>query len=227
MQPVIVSIEDDRDVAEYVQSILTRIGFVVHIAHDAPKGLSLIESVKPDLILLDLNLPTVHGESILSQIQEEYPALPVIILTVENDPAQVARTLNLGAEDYITKPFSPEELVARVRARLRKHGNQQEILQINDLIMDIASHEVSRAGKKIDLTPQEFKLLHFLMSNPNQVMSRESVLSRIWGTSPDIETRVVDVYIGYLRKKIDHPFSTPLIHSIRSFGYILKDESQT
>lgn len=225
MQSVIVSIEDDLDVAEYIQTVLGKTGFVVHVANDAPKGLSLIESSQPDLVLLDLNLPTVHGESILTQIQEEYPSIPVIILTVETNPAQIARTLNLGAEDYISKPFSPEELVARVRARLRRHGSQQEKLQIGDLVMDVASHEITRDGQKIELTPQEFKLLHYLMSNPGQVLSRESILSRIWGTSPDIETRVVDVYIGYLRKKIDHPFDSPLIHSIRSFGYVLKEET--
>lgn len=227
MQSVIVSIEDDRDVAEYIQHVLARVGFTVHIADDAPKGLSLIESVNPDLVLLDLHLPTVHGESVLEQLKMEHPQLPIIILTVENDPRQVAKSLNLGAEDYVSKPFSPEELVARVRARLRTPNGDHEKLEVHDLVMDISSHEVRRADVQIDLTPQEFKLLQFLMMHPNQVLSRESILSRIWGTSPDVETRVVDVYIGYLRKKIDQPFSTPLIHSIRSFGYILKDPGQT
>lgn len=223
MQSVIVSIEDDRDVSEYIQQVLTRVGFTIHTAADAPQGLSLIDSVHPDLVLLDLHLPTVHGESILSQLRTDFPQLPIIILTVENDPKQVARSLNLGAEDYITKPFSPDELVARVRARLRTNGNETQVLKFEDLEMDVNSHQVRRAGQTLELTPQEFKLLHFLLSHPNQVLSRESILSRIWGTSPDIETRVVDVYIGYLRKKIDHPFSKPLIHSVRSFGYILKD----
>lgn len=223
MQPVIVSIEDDRDVSEYIQQVLSRVGFTVHRAEDAPQGLKLIEAVNPDLILLDLNLPTIHGESILTQLRSDFPQVPVIILTVENNPQQVARSLNLGAEDYVTKPFSPDELVARVRARLRHNNGEIEKLQLSDLEMDVTSHLVQRAGKTIELTPQEFKLLHFLLSHPNQVLSRESILSRIWGTSPDVETRVVDVYIGYLRKKIDHPFASPLIHSIRSFGYILKE----
>lgn len=223
MQSVIVSIEDDQDVAEYIQKVLTDSGFTVHIASDAPRGLTLIESVNPDLVLLDLHLPTVPGDSVLSQLRADYPQLPIVMLTVENDPHQIAKSLNLGAEDYIAKPFSPEVLVARVKARLRSSGSEQHIMRVADLEMDTEGHEVRRDGKIIDLTPQEFKLLHFLMSHPNQVLSRESILSRIWATSPDIETRVVDVYIGYLRKKIDHNFDKQLIHSIRSFGYILKD----
>jgi DNA-binding response OmpR family regulator len=222
MQSVILSIEDDRDVSEYIQHVLTNAGFIVHAAYDAPKGLSLAESVNPDLVLLDLHLPTVHGESVLTQLREMLPQVPEVILTVETDPRQVARSLNLGAEDYVSKPFSPEELIARVRARLRHHSNDQEVLQFADLSLNVTTHQVKRGEMEIELTPQEFKLLHFLMSHPNQVLSRDSILSRIWATSPDVETRVVDVYIGYLRKKIDHPFDQPLIHSVRSFGYMLK-----
>lgn len=223
MQSVIVSIEDDVDVAEYIQKVLTDVGFTVHIAHDAPKGLTLVESVHPDLVLLDLHLPTVQGESVLTQLRSDYPNLPIVILTVEDDPHKVARSLNLGAEDYVRKPFSPEELVARVKARLRQTGGEQNSLKLADLEMDLAGHQVTRNGTVIELTPQEFKLLHFLMCHPNQVLSRESILSRIWATSPDIETRVVDVYIGYLRKKIDHDSKNPLIHSVRSFGYVMKE----
>jgi DNA-binding response OmpR family regulator len=225
MQQVIVSIEDDKDLAEYIQKVLSDVGYTVHLADDGTRGLKLIRSVVPDLVLLDLNLPTIHGESVLKEVQEEFPQLPVVILTAQEGATHVARGLNMGAQDYITKPFSPDELVARVKARLRSNGGNKNILKVADLEVDLNTHTVQRGDSYIDLTPQEFKLLCYLMSNPNQVLSRESILSRIWSTSPDIETRVVDVYIGYLRKKIDSDFDEPLIHSVRGFGYIMKEPS--
>lgn len=226
MQYVIVSIEDDQNLGEYIQTVLGDAGYTVHIEADGISGLKLIRSIVPDLVLLDLHLPTIHGESILKDLQNEFPTLPVIILTAQDTPRDVARGLNLGAQDYITKPFAPEELVARVKARLRTNSQSQNVLKVADLEVDLNTHAVKRNQVSIELTPQEFKLLCFMMNNVNQVLSRESILSRIWATSPDIETRVVDVYVGYLRKKIDKGFDQPLIQSVRGFGYILKDGLQ-
>lgn len=224
MQYVIVSIEDDQDLGEYVQTVLNDAGYIVHLSPDGVSGLKLVRSVAPDLVLLDLHLPNIHGESILKDLQNEFPTLPVVILTAQDTPHDVARGLNLGAQDYITKPFSPEELVARVKARLRANGQAVNTLKVADLEVDLNTHSVKRGDHPIELTPQEFKLLCFLMNNVNQVLSRESILSRIWATSPDIETRVVDVYVGYLRKKIDKDFDQKLIQSVRGFGYIMKDD---
>jgi two-component system, OmpR family, response regulator len=226
MQYVIVSIEDDQNLGEYVQTVLSDAGYTVHLAPDGLSGLKLIRSIVPDLVLLDLQLPNIHGESILKDLQNEFPTLPVVILTAQDTPHDVARGLDLGAQDYVTKPFSPEELVARVKARLRSTTQSSNLLQVADLEVDLNTHAVKRQDQLIELTPQEFKLLCFLMNNVNQVLSRESILSRIWATSPDIETRVVDVYVGYLRKKIDKNFEKQLIHSVRGFGYIMKDGLQ-
>lgn len=225
MQKIIVSIEDDKDLAEYIQKVLKDNGYVAHVAYDAPGGLKLVQSVSPDLVLLDLHLPSMDGETVLKELQTEYPQLPVIILTAENNPQKIVDSFKLGAQDYMIKPFAPEELVARIRTRVHSTNEKNQVLQIADLEMNVGSHVVKRGKRPIELTPQEFKLLNFLMKHPNQVLSRESILSHIWSTSPDIETRVVDVYIGYLRKKIDSDAPTPIIHSVRGFGYMLKDSN--
>jgi DNA-binding response OmpR family regulator len=145
-------------------------------------------------------------------------------LTARDTSRDLARGLNLGADDYMTKPFEPEVLKARVHARLRTVDSDDEMLQVGDLTLDPKTHEVKRGEESIDLSPQEYKLLHYFMTNPNQVLTREMIIARIWESSPEIETRVVDVYVGYLRKKIDKDDNKPkLIHSVRGFGYMLKE----
>jgi DNA-binding response OmpR family regulator len=165
------------------------------------------------------------GETVCVEAKKMYPDVPIIILTAKDSTADVVRGLeDLGADDYIAKPFETEELLARIKARLRKGGNNSSRLEIADLILDTKTLEVKRGDKKIELTPQEFKLLEYLMSNKGKVMTRDAILNRVWLYSPDIETRVVDVYVGYLRKKIDEGFDKPLIHSVRGFGYVVKEE---
>lgn len=222
MQSVIVTIEDDADLAEFTQRILGDAGFTVYVADDAPRGLKLIESVNPDLILLDLHLPSISGDSLLVELQNMYPHIPIIIVTVENNPQQIARSFQLGANDYLSKPYSSEELIARIKARINSPNNQNNVLTLGELHMNLNTHEVKRGRRPISLTAQEFKLLEFLMSHPNQVLSRESILSRIWATSPDVETRVVDVYVGYLRKKIQNKIGEEVIRSVRGFGYMMQ-----
>ncbi|HEX7017553.1 MAG TPA: response regulator transcription factor [Patescibacteria group bacterium] len=224
MPAVITLIEDDHDISEYLQNILAEEGYEVYSEDSGSKGLKLIEKVGPDLVLLDLHLPDIPGETICKQIRKEYPAMKVIMITAKDTPEDLARGLNLGADDYIAKPVAPEELLARVQARLRTGGGDNKKLVLGDLEMDLSGHEVYRGDKELHLSPQEFKLLEYLMQNPNRVLTREMILSRIWGGSPDIETRVVDVYIGYLRKKVDKGFKPQLIHSVRGFGYMLKEE---
>lgn len=224
MPAVIVLIEDDHDIAEYLQSVLTEEGYEVYSEDNGAKGLKLIEKVGPDLVLLDLHLPDIPGETICKQIRKEYPQVKVIMITAKDTPEDLARGLNLGADDYIAKPVAPEELLARVHARLRSTNGDSKKLELAYLTMDLSGHEVFRGDQELHLSPQEFKLLEYLMQNPNRVLTREMILSRIWGGSPDIETRVVDVYIGYLRKKIDKGFELQLLHSVRGFGYMLKAE---
>lgn len=222
MEPIILTIEDDQEISGFIQSVLRENGFLSHAAFTGSKGLELLETVSPDLVLLDLKLPDIQGETVCKRIKAEHPNLPVIILTAMDSPADMAHGLNAGADDYISKPFSDEVLIARVHARLRARNKDNGVLTIGDLTLNLQTHEVQRDGVQIELSSQEFKLLHYLMKNENIVLSRDMILSRIWGAVVDVETRVVDVYIGYLRKKIDKPFSTQLIHSIRGFGYTMK-----
>jgi len=150
--------------------------------------------------------------------------LPVIILTARDSISDIVQGLNLGADDYITKPFVADEFLARIKARLRRQGGDSDaLLKVADLELNNKTLEVKREGQIIQLTPQEFKLLQYLMNNKGRILTREMILNRIWLYSSDVETRVVDVYMGYLRKKIDNNHPKKLLHSIRGFGYVIKE----
>jgi DNA-binding response OmpR family regulator len=221
LQSVVV-IEDEESIRDYVKDILSENNYSVYTAGDGATGLELINKYQPDLAIIDLGLPSVSGESVTLEIRKKFPDMLVIILTARDAVTDVINGLNLGADDYMTKPFVGDELVARVKARLRnKEG--ASALKVADLTLDTKTFEVKRNGKIIDLSPKEFKLLEYLMKNVGQVLTREMILNRIWLYSPDIETRVVDVYMGYLRKKIDSDNEKKLIQSIRGFGYTIKD----
>ena len=157
------------------------------------------------------------------EVRKNYPELPVLILTAKDSVRDIVHGLNLGADDYMTKPFVGEELLARVQARLRDRGTGSTLLKVADLELDTHTLEVKRAGKLIKLTPQEFKLLQYLMNNKGRILTRDMILNRIWPSSFEIETRVVDVYMGYLRKKIDQDHNKKLLQSARGFGYTIKE----
>lgn len=223
MLATVLVIEDDQDLQTYLKKTLTESDFNVKSAVTGVSGVEAVEKVNPEIVLLDLTLPDIDGESVCQQIRHNHPDLPIIMLTAKDAVSDKVKGLSSGADDYITKPFNPEELVARIKTRLRGSNAISNVIKIGDLELDSNKVEVKRAGKEISLTPQEFKLLEYLMLNKGKVLSREMILNRIWLFSPDIETRVVDVYIGYLRKKIDSGFERQLIHSIRGFGYTIKD----
>ncbi len=224
MNAIILVIEDEKDIRDFVAKLLIDQGHTVYTAGKGIEGLDLVEKVSPDLVVLDLNLPDIDGESVCERIKDMRPETQVLMLTARDTSRDLARGLNLGADDYMTKPFEPEVLKARVHARLRTVDSDDEMLQVGDLTLDPKTHEVKRGEESIDLSPQEYKLLHYFMTNPNQVLTREMIIARIWESSPEIETRVVDVYVGYLRKKIDKDDNKPkLIHSVRGFGYMLKE----
>ncbi len=225
MNAIILVIEDEKDIRDFVAKLLIDQGHTVYTASKGIEGLDLVEKVSPDLVVLDLNLPDIDGESVCERIKEMHPETQVLMLTARDTSRDLARGLNIGADDYMSKPFEPEVLKARVNARLRTVDSDDEQLQVSDLILDPKTHEVRRGNGLIDLSPQEYKLLHYFMTNPNQVLTREMIIARIWESSPEIETRVVDVYVGYLRKKIDSDEAKPkLIHSVRGFGYMLKEK---
>lgn len=223
MVQTVLVVEDDEGIQKFLKELLLEHGYSVKIAGDGIKALEIIQKTLPDLIVLDLGLPNMSGESVCTEIRKKYPALKVIILTARDSVSDIVKGLDLGADDYMTKPFVADELLARVKTRLRSQpGNEAKVI-INDLELNNEALEVKRAGKLIQLTPKEFQLLHYLMSNKGRVLTREMILNRIWLYSPDIETRVVDVYMGYLRKKIDGESKKKLIHSVRGFGYMVKE----
>lgn len=223
MNQHILVVEDDKDLRDVLQQTLNDQGYLVRLASDGTQALQMIQKVEPDLLLLDLGLPTVKGDTVCREVKKNYPEIPIIILTGRDTTADVVQGLNLGADDYITKPFEVEELVARIKARLRKNQTNEAKYTVGDLILNTQTLEVKRGTVAINLTPQEFKILEYLMSNKGRVLTREMILSRLWRSNPDIETRVVDVYIGYLRKKIDEGHEKKIIQSVRGFGYKVSD----
>lgn len=220
----ILIVEDDSGLQKYLKEFLIDNGFTANIAGDGVTALRIIKKSPPDLVILDLGLPDMTGESVCLEIRKNSPNLPVVILTAKDTVADVVAGLNLGADDYVTKPFVADELLARITARLRNQNTSKDNkLTVGDLELDNKTFEVTRKGNPIQLTPQEFKLLEYLMNNKGRILTREMILNRVWLYSPDIETRVVDVYMGYLRKKVDQDFEKKLLHSVRGFGYMIKD----
>lgn len=216
-------IEDDNALQTYLKELLIENGYNVTAAADGIEGLKTLEEKTPDIVLLDLNLPKISGESVCRTLRKDYPELPIIILTAKDTINDVVNGLNLGADDYMTKPFDAEELVARMKARLRSKGAPQSTLQVGDLILNSKTLEVTRGGTTISLSPHEFKVLQYLMANKNHVLTRDMIINRVWFDTPEVETRIVDVYIGYLRKKIDSDHEKKLIQSARGFGYMIKE----
>lgn len=216
-------IEDDNDIRKYINTLLLDIGYSVVEAPDGVKALDLVESRRPDLVILDLGLPKLSGESVMTEIRKKFPDLPVIILTAKDDVTDIVKGLNLGADDYITKPFKGEELIARIKARLRHLEHNGTSLKVADLELNTKTFEVKRGDRIISLSHKEYELLQYLMINAGRVLTRDMILQRIWLTADYIEPRVVDVYIGYLRKKIDQNSKKLLINTVRGFGYVIKE----
>lgn len=223
MAKTILVVEDDTGLQKYLKELFLGNGYSVQTASDGIQALNLIQKLPPDLVILDLALPNMGGEAVCSEIRKKYPDLRVIILTAKDGAADIIHGLDLGADDYMTKPFLADELLARIQARLRYRDGGDTKLKVADLELDNKTFEVKRSGDLIQLTPQEFKLLQYLMSNQGRILTREMILNRVWLYSPDIETRVVDVYMGYLRKKVDTGFEKSLLHSVRGFGYMIKE----
>lgn len=219
----VLVVEDDKGLAKYLKELLLDNGYSVHLVGDGIDALEYLSKAEPDLMILDLGLPNMSGEAVVQEVRKKYPELPVIILTAKDSIQDIVQGLSLGADDYMTKPFVADELLARIKARLRRQGAADVKLTVADLELDNKTLEVRRSGKQIQLTPQEFKLLQYLMSNKGRILTREMILNRIWLYSSEVETRVVDVYMGYLRKKIDQGYTKPLLHSVRGFGYVIKE----
>ncbi len=215
--------EDEKRVSSFIQRGLKEEGFVVDAALDGEKALELAELNPYDLIILDIMLPKQDGLEICRKLRFKKIETPILMLTAKNSTKDKVSGLNAGADDYLAKPFEFEEFIARVRALTRrKSSSKQAILQVDDLILDPLTHRVSRAGKEIHLTAKEYTLLYYFMQNANQLVTRTMISEHVWNESFDTFTNVIDVYVNYLRKKIDDGFDRPLIQTMRGSGYIFK-----
>ena len=230
LQPRVLIVEDEPPLVELLSYNLEKAGFQIHIARDGEEALLAVEERKPDLILLDWMLPYVSGIEICRRIRRnpETRNVPIIILTARGEEDDRIRGLEAGADDYVVKPFSPSELVARVRAVLRRTrpAFDKDSLTYGDITMDLTTHRVSRNDEPVDLGPTEFRLLRFMMEHPGRVFSREQLLDSVWGHDTYIEPRTVDVHIRRLRKAMNLPGTTDLIRTVRSAGYALNLKEQ-
>ena len=227
MPEKLLLIEDEEKLARMVELELQYEGYEVEKAFDGRTGLELALSGRFDLILLDIMLPALSGMEVLRRLRKE-SQVPVIMLTARDTVVDKVSGLDMGADDYITKPFAIEELLARIRAALRKRpaapAEERDLLTAGPLAMDVERHEVTVDGRAVELTRREFDLLRYLLENKEKVISRESLLDHVWGFDFVGETNAVDVYIRFLRSKIDEAFSVKLIHTVRGVGYVIRDE---
>jgi two-component system phosphate regulon response regulator PhoB len=225
LQPKVLIVEDEPPLVELLSYNLEKAGFHAHIARDGEEAMLAVEERKPDLVLLDWMLPYVSGIEICRRIRRNPDTrdVPIIILTARGEEDDRIRGLEAGADDYVVKPFSPSELVARVRAVLRRTrpAFDKDNLTYGDITMDLTTHRISRNDEPVDLGPTEFRLLRFMMEHPGRVFSREQLLDSVWGHDAYIEPRTVDVHIRRLRKAMNLPGTTDLIRTVRSAGYAL------
>ncbi|HET6467232.1 MAG TPA: phosphate regulon transcriptional regulator PhoB [Geminicoccaceae bacterium] len=225
MKPLVLIVEDEAALQKLLAYNLTAAGFEVAQAYDGEEALLLIEEREPDLILLDWMLPQLSGLELCRRLRRrpETAHLPIIILTARSEEPDRLRGLETGADDFITKPFSPAELVARVRAVLRRvrPAFASQLLAFHDLAMDLTAHRVHRGGREIHLSPTEFRLLRYLLENPGRVFSRAQLLDRVWGSEQDIELRTVDATIRRLRRALNAEGEGDLLRTVRAEGYSL------
>jgi two-component system response regulator MtrA len=220
MNARILVVDDDTALAEMIGIVLRTEGFEPFFSADGSEAVETFRQVKPDLVLLDLMLPGIDGIEVCAHIRDE-SGVPIIMLTAKSDTADVVKGLESGADDYVVKPFNPKELVARIRTRLRPSPESPtELLQVGDLVLDIAGHEVRRGENRINLTPLEFELLLALALKPQQVFTREMLLEQVWGYHYKADTRLVNVHVQRLRAKVEHDPDNPrIVMTVRGVGY--------
>ncbi|MDD6991823.1 MAG: response regulator transcription factor [Oscillospiraceae bacterium] len=226
--PKILIVEDEHQLARFIQLELEHEDYETSVAGDGREGLTLAESGDFDLVLLDIMLPGLNGLEVLRRLRKAENNVPVIMLTARDSVMDKVSGLDMGADDYITKPFAIEELLARIRVTLRQHRpsdeekGKEEIISFKELSMDTARHTVTCGGKSLELTVKEFGLLQALLENVSIVLTREQLLERVWGYDYFGETNVVDVYIRYLRSKLEEVSDTKYIQTVRGVGYVIK-----
>ena len=221
----VLLVEDEERLASFIRKGISAEGYEVEVAFDGRIGLSLFRRDIYDIILLDVNLPQINGFELCRLIRLENETVPVLMLTALDSLADKSDGFNAGADDYLAKPFEFQELLLRIRALTRRNSpKQKQILQLADLELNLDAKTVSRAGKRIELTTREYALIEYLMLNKGKIISRVDISERVWSLNFDTNSNVIDVYISYLRKKIDKGFSPKLLHTIVGMGYVLREE---
>jgi two-component system alkaline phosphatase synthesis response regulator PhoP len=222
----VLVVDDEESIVKLVQYNLMQAGYEVLTSDNGMRAIQTVHSEKPDLIILDLMLPEMDGMDVCKRLRQEGVTTPIIMLTAKDDEIDRIIGLEMGADDYVTKPFSPRELIARVKAVLRRMGDEpvttEGILQCGDIQIDVNKYEVTSRGKRVELTPREFELLHYLARNAGRVLSRDHLLDKVWGYEFAGDTRIVDVHISHLRDKLEADLKNPTyIKTVRGVGYKL------
>jgi len=221
-------VEDEYKIANSVKKGLEQEGYAVDVVYDGNEGCDMGSAEEYDVIILDLMLPGLDGVTLCKKLREDRNHTPILMLTAKGQTSDKVDGLNAGADDYLVKPFAFEELLARIRALTRRPVNGgQTILKVGDLELDTTAYEVKRVGKSVNLTRREFALLEYLMRNPGKIMTKDQIIAHVWDYDADVLPNTVEVYVGYLRRKIDNVFpkEKPIIHTVRGFGYKLGQNS--
>lgn len=220
--PAILVVEDQPTLARLLQKVLTEEGFRVTLAFDGPAGRDAALAEPPDAVILDVGLPGLDGLAVCRAIRARGLRMPIVMLTARDAVPDRVAGLEAGADDYVLKPFAFEELLARLRVHLRRSGVSAGRLRVADLVVDPDAHAATRAGRPIELSAQEFSLLEMLARHVGQVLTRDRILEHVWGYDAEPSSNVVDLYVHYLRRKVDQGFDAPLIHTVRGVGYVLR-----
>lgn len=223
----ILLVEDDKKISSFIKKGLIEQSYSVDVAFDGDEGEKLAGDTAYDIILIDIMIPRKSGFSLCKCIRDFNPTVPIMMLTALDSTEDKLRGFDVGADDYLVKPFEFQELLARIRALLRRRTNQDSsnLIQFADISMDLATHTVKRSGKTITCTAKEFALLEYLLRHKNKVVTRTELAEHVWDTSFDTESNVIDVYVSFLRKKIDQDGFLKLIHTIVGVGYVLKEQT--
>ena len=222
--PRILVIDDDRNITSFLRRALAYSGYTVEVSENGEDGLARALQAPPDLVILDVMMPGIDGYEVCRRLRAGGD-VPILMLTAKDEVPDRVHGLDVGADDYLVKPFALEELQARIRALLRRREPEasRQVLRFVDLEVDAGTHEVRRGDRKIELTAKEYELLTMFLRNPRQVLRRELLLERVWGFNFEAETHVLEVYVGYLRQKLEAGGEKRLIHTIRGVGYVLRE----
>ncbi len=220
----VLIIEDEHKIANALKRVFQQEHYAVDVCYDGEEGLAMGTNQPYDIMIIDLGLPKKDGLEVIKELRQQSVHTPVIVLTAKGSTSEKVAGLDAGADDYILKPFAMDEVLARVRALLRRPADQQTtVLEAEDLTLNTTTYEVKRGGKVIPLTSKEFSLLEYLLRNKGRPLSKDEIIGHVWDYDADVLPNTVEVYIRYLRQKIDDPFDKPIIHTARGFGYSVKE----